>query len=163
MHGPPDRVYDRLAGKYRSSSEWRRAIVGRLDAKADPRFIDEAFAIKDADTDMAVRTLVTIGTAEAKRELVRWAESLTTLDAAAEWVLYGLGLARASEGASLLMRWLETPEGQRVEPMLLGALESVGNPSVLPALMDLRERRGDHHGAFYDRAIQVLACLTNNR
>ncbi len=160
MHGSPAQVYDELVGKYRGSSEWRHAIVGRLDATADPRFIDEALAIQTSDTDMAVKTLAAIGTPEAKRVLVRWAESFPTLSPTAERVLHGIGLAKASEGAAVLMRWLETPEGQRVEPMLLNALASAGNPSVLPALTELQRRRGGKHWAFFDYAIRTLTSLT---
>jgi hypothetical protein len=160
MHGSPAQVYDELVGKYRTSSEWRRAIVRRLDAGADPRFIDEALAIQNSDTDMAVQTLAAIGTPEAKRVLLRWAESFPTLSPTAEQVLHGIGLAKAGEGAALLMRWLETPEGQRVEPMLLNALASAGNPSVLPALTDLQRRRGGQHWAFFDYTIRTLTSLT---
>jgi hypothetical protein len=160
MHGSPAQVYDELVRKYRTSSEWRRAIVRRLDATADPRFIQEALAIQNSDTDMAVQTLAAIGTPEAKRVLLRWAESFPTLSPTAERVLHGIGLAKAGEGAELLVRWLNTPEGQRVEPMLLNALASAGNPSVLPALTDLQRRRGGQHWAFFDYTIRTLTSLT---
>ncbi len=173
LAGEPAQVYEELAPRYRSRREpvllpsvdddgnerqsgphaWREWIGPNLDARADPRWVDEALRLADFDPKVAAQTLGKLATPRAREELLQWAEA-TAFDERVGFALDALGMTGDVRATPIILRWLERPEGAAHTAKLVDVLTKTAHVDHLGAIQALIAKR-PHHAQELERALDA--------